>query len=89
MRTVYDPKTERTIHIKCGGQVINGTCIACGKKDSKGLSGFFHLDEPWVYPESDGGSTNRREHRQRLRSRRDIDMNFKERPPRDIGKAFQ
>ena len=75
MKVVHDPRTGDDIHVKCGGRVIDGTCVACGKKQRGGFRSFLHLDEPFVYQTKEVEVANRKAHRERIRSGKDIFKN--------------
>jgi len=61
----------KTYHIGCGGEVVRGICIKCGQK-KKSLRSRIFGDGPFIIREKDESEKRRREHRDRIRSRKDI-----------------
>jgi len=64
----------KTWHIGCGGEVVRGICIKCGQKKKSFMSRIIG-EGPLIIRDKDESEKRRRDHRDRIRSRRDI---FKE-----------
>jgi len=70
METVKD-KDRKEWHVGCGGEVIRGTCIKCGKK-KKGLISKIFGEGPLIIREKDIKATERLEYKKRIRGGKDI-----------------